>query len=81
MTLVEQARYKRAQSIVKTADEVKQKITEQIMSAAEDGYSYVIISDFDNDVARLIEIWLISEGFATDINMHGAFKSNITVQW
>lgn len=81
MTLVEQARYKRAQNIVKIADEVKQKITEQIMSAAEDGYSYVIISDLDNDLARLIEIWLVREGFATDINMHGAFKSNITVQW
>ena len=79
--LVELARNKRTQSIEKIADEVKQKITEQIMSAAENGYSYVIISGLGNDEARLIEVWLISEGFNTDVNQHGAYKNNVVVQW
>jgi hypothetical protein len=80
MTLIERARYKRALSIDKIPSEKKQEIIDSIMSAAENGYSYAMISNLDSDEARLIRLWLISEGFDTDISVHST-EEIVTAYW
>lgn len=82
MTLVEEARLKTSQSVAKLKDETRNKIKKRIMSAAEDGFCHVCINDIEENESRLINLWLISEGFKTDIRDYKSrYRKSIVIWW
>ena len=52
------------------------------MSAADDGFCHVCINDIEENEARLINLWLISEGFKTDIRDYkSCYRKSIVIWW